>query len=69
MVEAMHSTRFTRPKPYGLAWQNQLRRRDAKDIQKSFFEAEWYIIFTPFSCRRVNGGCRCTDTIDSVFHG
>ena len=62
MVEARHSLSFTRPKPYGLAWQNQFRRQDAKETQKSFFAAEWYIFFTPFSCRCVNDGCRYTDT-------
>ena len=61
-MEATHSLSFTRPKPYGLVWRNQFFRWDAKDTQKSFFEAKWYIFFNDFSCWRVNGGCRCTDT-------
>ena len=62
MAEATHSLSFARPKPYGLAWKNELGIRDAKDTQKSFFATEWYIFFTPFSCRHVNDGYRCTDT-------
>ena len=62
LVEVRHSLSFTHPKPYGLAWQNQLRRRDAKDTQKSFFAAKRYMFFNDFSCRRVNDGCRSTDT-------
>ena len=69
MVEARHSLSFTRPKPYGLAWQNQLRRRDAKDAQKSFFAAKWHIFFITFSCRRVNDGCRYTDTAHYRVNG
>ena len=69
MVEATHSLSFARPKQYGLVWRNELGRRDAKETQKSFFAAEWYIFFNDFSCWLGNSGYRCTDTIDSVFHG
>ena len=62
LVEATHSLSFARPKPYGLACRNELWRRDAKDTQKSFLAAEWYIFFTPFNSRCVNDGCRYTDT-------
>ena len=36
MVEATHSIRFTRPKPYGLAWRNELGRRDARTHKRAF---------------------------------
>ena len=35
-MEATHSTRFTRPKPYGLAWRNELGRRDARTHKRAF---------------------------------
>ena len=54
--------RFASPKPYGLAWRNELGRRDAKETQKSFFAAEWYMFFITFSCQHINDGYRYTDT-------
>ena len=56
MVEATHSLSFTRPKPYGLAWQNQLWRRDAKESRKSFFVPKRYIFLLRLAVDPVMAG-------------